>query len=65
MVSGEPRCPQCGKVLEMGYGMAGGGIGAYEYCPEHGVIDKWPDPELSTPEEIEADRVRRDEREGR
>jgi hypothetical protein len=26
-------CPKCGTELEMGYGLAGGGIGPYEYCP--------------------------------
>lgn len=32
--------------LEMGYGLAGGGIGVYEYCPECGnITGKWPDPE--------------------
>ena len=46
------KCPKCGKELEMGYGLAGGGIGAYEYCPQHGIVNKWLDPELSTPEEM-------------
>jgi len=41
------KCPKCGTELEMGYGLAGGGIGAYEYCPECGEItDKWLDPEM-------------------
>jgi len=39
------KCLICGKELEVGYGMAGGGIGPYEYCEDHGIIDKWPDPE--------------------
>ena len=26
------RCPQCGGNLQHGYGLAGGGIGAYRYC---------------------------------
>jgi hypothetical protein len=25
-------CPKCGSELEMGFGLAGGGYGAYEYC---------------------------------
>jgi hypothetical protein len=41
----------------MGYGLAGGGLGAYEDCTNcHKVIDKWPDPEVSSPAEMEADR---------
>lgn len=24
-------CPKCGSELEMGFGLAGGGYGAYEY----------------------------------
>jgi hypothetical protein len=29
-------CPKCGTELERGYGLAGGGIGPYEYCPKDG-----------------------------
>lgn len=25
-------CPKCGSKLEMGFGLAGGGYGPYEYC---------------------------------
>lgn len=36
------RCPECGGRLEMGYGLAGGGFGAYEYCPRCEIIvNKW------------------------
>lgn len=28
----ERKCPKCGAELEFGYGLAGGGIGPYEYC---------------------------------
>jgi rRNA maturation protein Nop10 len=43
-----PQCPKCGTPVKMGYGLAGGGIGAYEYCPKCGIIlEKWPDPELN------------------
>lgn len=34
------RCPHCGAVLKQGFGLAGGGYGAYEYCEEHGVVAK-------------------------
>jgi hypothetical protein len=40
------RCPTCGTEAEMGYGMAGGGLGAYSYCPKCEVIlGKVQDPE--------------------
>jgi hypothetical protein len=42
----EGRCAQCGKPLEMGYGLAGGGMGPYTYCPDHGIIDKFQDSEM-------------------
>lgn len=38
--NGPDRCPMCGKELEAGYGMAGGGMGVYMYCPEHGIFSK-------------------------
>lgn len=27
------ECPHCGTPLERGFGLAGGGYGAYTYCP--------------------------------
>jgi len=27
-------CPKCGAELEQGYGLAGGGMGPYEFCPK-------------------------------
>ena len=27
-------CPKCSSMVEDGYGLAGGGIGAYGYCPK-------------------------------
>lgn len=26
------RCPKCGAFIELGYGLAFGGIGEYKYC---------------------------------
>ena len=37
---GPDVCPTCGVDLEIGFGLAGGGYGAYTYCPEHGVLSK-------------------------
>jgi hypothetical protein len=37
---GPDVCPTCGKELEAGYGMAGGAMGVYMYCPEHGILSK-------------------------
>ena len=37
---GPEVCPVCGKELEAGYGMAGGGMGVYMYCFEHGIYSK-------------------------
>lgn len=36
-------CPHCGARLEIGYGLAGGGMGTYFYCDAHGVICKEQD----------------------
>lgn len=40
------RCPKCLSTnLEMGYGLAGGGIGPYSYCSQCGtVVHKSQDP---------------------
>jgi hypothetical protein len=27
------QCPHCGTELDIGFGLAGGGYGAYTYCP--------------------------------
>lgn len=27
-------CPRCNTELEMGYGLGGGGIGVYGFCPK-------------------------------
>jgi hypothetical protein len=59
------KCPKCGnESIEGGYGLAGGGIGVYLYCTTDGCsyFDKTPDPELSTPEEMEAHRLKQESR---
>lgn len=59
------KCPKCGNhSLCCGYGLAGDGIGAYFYCETEGCdyFDKTPDPELSTPEEMEAHRKKQEAR---
>lgn len=44
----EPTCPECGsRNVGAGYGLAGGGIGAYMYCGRCGYIfDKVQDAEV-------------------
>lgn len=32
------ECPDCKVPAELGYGFAGGGIGAYSYCPQCGKL---------------------------
>lgn len=44
-------CPKCSTPLEMGFGLAGGGYGAYQYCPKcEEIVQKWqeiePDGEI-------------------
>lgn len=34
------KCQHCGGTLEQGFGLAGGGYGVYDYCPEHGIAAK-------------------------
>ncbi len=45
------QCIHCGTDLEMGYGMAGGGMGPYLYCPNENckepTFEKFQDPEMS------------------
>lgn len=56
------ECPKCHRMtLQCGYGLAGGGMGVYFYCEDDacGHFDKHPDPELSTEEEMSADKARR------
>ena len=39
-------CPKCGGELEVGYGLAGGGMGSYQYCPTcQRVVGKIQDAE--------------------
>ena len=46
--TGCPYLADCGGMLRMGYGFAGGvGIGAYLFCDKCSVVtDKWPDQEM-------------------
>jgi hypothetical protein len=41
-------CEKCGKEMEVGYGLAGGGIGPYFYCTTEGCdgFKKFQDPEM-------------------
>jgi hypothetical protein len=45
----EEKCPKCGnETLSFGYGLAGGGIGSYQYCSTDSCdyFDKTQDPEI-------------------
>lgn len=45
-VEHDGTCPTCSDELVTGYGLAGGGIGVYEYCERcRKVVSKTPDPE--------------------
>lgn len=33
---GPDQCPKCKVLYEVGFGMAGGGYGAYTFCPQCG-----------------------------
>ena len=46
-------CPKCGSELEMGYGLAGGGIGPYTFC-ECGYMEKFHDPQMEEPDDARA-----------
>lgn len=41
-------CEKCGKEMECGYGLAGGGIGPYFFCVTEGCdgFAKFQDPEM-------------------
>ena len=46
-------CDKCGKEMQCGYGLAGGGIGPYFYCETencNGFV-KFQDPEMENEEE--------------
>jgi hypothetical protein len=50
-------CEKCGKEMQSGYGMAGGGIGPYFYCETEACNNfvKLQDPEMENkPKEDEA-----------
>ena len=44
-------CEKCGKEMEMGYGLAGGGIGPYFYCTTEGCdgFKKFQDHKMDEP----------------
>lgn len=43
---GPDICPKCRVLAEGGYGLAGGGVGVYMYCPKCGdVLSKTQDRE--------------------
>lgn len=31
-------CPRCKRELELGFGLAGGGYGVYEFCPTCRIV---------------------------
>ena len=50
-MSDEEKCARTDcpgeRGWEMGYGLAGGGMGAYTFCPVcDRIVDKWQDPEM-------------------
>jgi hypothetical protein len=53
-VSDDNKCPECGTELIFGYGLAGGGMGAYRMCPSEtcDYMDKTQDPECVPPEAL-------------
>lgn len=46
-------CPKCGAELEMGYGLAGGGMGPYVFCSNEDCdyFVKFQDHEMDPPKE--------------
>jgi hypothetical protein len=48
------KCPHCGTELEVGFGLAGGGYGAYTYCPAEDCgkyFDKTQEPDERSPQD--------------
>ena len=45
-------CNKCGKEMQVGYGLTGGGIGPYFYCETEGCdgFVKFQDPEMDEPD---------------
>lgn len=43
------KCPDCGGWIEVGYGLMGGGMGMYKWCPEEKC--RWMWKELETEED--------------
>jgi hypothetical protein len=47
MAATPETCPKCKNLLEMGFGLAGGGYGPYLFCETcQEIVEKWPDPEF-------------------
>lgn len=43
-------CPKCSTPTVMGFGLAGGGYGAYSYCPKcEAVVQKWQEEDNQAP----------------
>jgi hypothetical protein len=39
--TGPDACPKCKVPVEVGFGLAGGGYGAYTYCPQcYAILSK-------------------------
>ena len=51
-------CKKCGKEMQVGYGLAGGGIGMYFYCETKGCDEfvKFQDPEMDKPNDKKDDK---------
>jgi hypothetical protein len=45
-------CPECGERVIVGYGLAGGGMGTYEYCVKCWYLKKLTEDEDETIEII-------------
>lgn len=47
-------CPKCGTETQMGFGLAGGGYGAYRFCPTcEEILEKWQEDDGQPTEEKE------------
>jgi transcription elongation factor Elf1 len=51
MTENSDKCPTCGKETQVGFGLAGGGYGAYVYCEDCGIISKTQENETEKQEQ--------------